>query len=453
MVEQGQSLTKIEEKTTIDLSSVVLLKCDLENDNMTDFFIKLALNETRCPIKNCNSTILDIVQAAELYKFNSSFLANSTKALNVSEVNIYNAFKNCNLTVNSILHYFNIFETTFSEIYDVFVSHLKNPVITIPNILKIVNVSSNSFLTELTFGTDLSRLQVLSTGNYSFDNIKLVMKNTSLTVTDMLSCLPLNKIVKNIEKVNSTRLSDFFNTLNVTSIDIKNFYFALNVSSNNFTNYTTFAKIRNDLDKYLNKDGTLGVFTSKTQVVTSSRAIMLQKSNIGFVLNYTTFYLQMPNSTNKYKVQNVSLESKRFVKEVAVISSQSAFLGAPSKIGLIYNATKIFNCTYVTILPNNTLTTENFNNAIVDKAFFKVIKSSKTIYTLSSPIYCQNRMYGLAVENNTQHIVFTKFKTYNITVHPTKPSPPQTPNPNSSLKLFYNFTTVLLAIFIINYFV
>ncbi|KAF5299598.1 hypothetical protein FQR65_LT09403 [Abscondita terminalis] len=403
MYHNGLSLTTLSSQRSTDLSSIVILKCDLGNRNMTDFFIRLALNETSCPIQNCSANISNIVEAAELHKFNASVLANSSKLLNVSSVNLYNAIKNCNMTVNSTLYYLNIFE---------------NP---------------NRFFAEFSFGTDYTRLMVLSTGNYSLSNIQLALKNTSLLITDVISCLPLSKVAKNIGKVNSTELTRFVQNLDINSHNVKILFSALNVSSSTFLNHTTFVNLRSNLTDYLNQDGALGVFISKTQVVTSKKAIPLQKNNIQFVLNYTHIFLQSQEAKLRYTISNISVGSDTFGNEFAVIDTKMTLLGKPSKIGLVSNETKILNCTYITKLHNDTLITENFHNAsVLNKTHFRIVKSNTTMYTLGSPFYCQNRIFGLAILNNTQYIDFFKFNSSNITVEPIpKPSGPGKPHPSS----------------------
>ncbi|KAF5276992.1 hypothetical protein FQA39_LY18524 [Lamprigera yunnana] len=446
-------MSQVPGKSQNDFSSVVLLKFDVQQENKTTFFIKLALNETKCPINNCDVSLADVFEAGELAKLPSVVLANATRSLGLTELEFYNAFIRCKMTINSTLYYLDIFETSFFEIYNNFVNNLTNPGETVPKILNILQVNVPDFMAAAAYGTDLMRLQILSTGNYSFDNYIALLKVTQKNLTDLIGYLPLNRVFKNIGKVNESKLLVFVHDLAITSRQLENFYLALKVHTNNFFKYDAFVKVDKDLDTFLNQQETLGVFISRVKVVTSSvaNALTFFRNNTDFIQNYTKFYLEsLGNSSNRYYVENVTLESGEYVHEVAIIYSKTPFLGVPSQLGLIYDATKMYNCTLVS-KSSNRFVTENFDNVLIHNTTFTVIKSNKTIYSLGSPMYCHNKMYGLAIENHPKYINFTKFKTYKIII-PSVVSSTPAPEPNSSQTARFNFTLMTMAIFIVLYF-
>lgn len=407
---------------------VASLKFHLKKELLMDFFTKLALNETMCPIKNCSVTLANTTVAAELSKFPTTILSQASDSLKLNGTRVYDAIMKTNMTVNTTLYYLQLFGITFSEIYNNFVTNLSNPEEMVPNSLKAINVSLPEFMAAVAYGNDVARLKILSTGNYSLTNLKTVSNVTKKNFTEMLSFIPLNGVFKNLDKVNSSKLQTFANDLGIASENLNNFYLQLNVSLTDFLKHQQFVDILDDIYKTLNKEEALSVFVTKHMAITVKRSISLEtflNNASDFIKNYSQLYLEtVGNPLRQYQVKTVSVSLNQYSKEVAHIYSTTPFLGKVANTSSTHNVSRLANCTYVSKLSGSGLFTENITDAHVDKYSFTFIKSSKTVYNLASPLFCQGMLYGLAIKDHPKYINFTSFKSNAL------PDKPIISNPN-----------------------
>lgn len=411
-----------------------------------DFFTKLAVNETMCPIKNCSVTLANTTTAAELSKFPATILSQASDSLKLNGTRVYHAIMKTNMTVNTTLYYLQLFGITFSEIYNNFVTSLSNPEEMVPNSLKAINVSLPEFMASIAYGNDTARLKLLSTGNYSLANLKAVSNVTKKNFTEMLSFIPLNRVFKNLNKVNSSKLQTLANDLGIASENVINFYQQLNVSLTDFLKHQQFVDIVDEIYKSLNKEEALSVFVTKHMAITVKRAISLEtflNNASDFIKNYSQLYLEtVGNPLRQYQVKTVSVSSNQYSKEVAHIYSVTPFIGKVANTSSAHNVSRLVNCTYVSKFSASGLVAENVTDAHVDKSSFTIIKKSKTVYNLGSPLFCKGVLYGLAIKDYPKYINFTSFKSNAPPVKPiiSKPNevvttstvPASTKSPNNS---------------------
>ncbi|KAB0805590.1 hypothetical protein PPYR_02560 [Photinus pyralis] len=409
-----------------EYACVASLKFYLKTELLMEFFTKLALNETICPISNCSVTLADVTDAAELSKLSTNVLAKGSESLNLNDTRLYEAVMKCNMTVKSTLYYFQLFDMTFSEIYNKFVNSLTAPEEMVQSSLKAINVSLPDFMAAVAYGNDKNRLTILSKGNYSLNNVNAILNITRKNFTEIISCIPLNKILQNLSKVNSTKLQNFVIDAGITSNKSISFFKQFNISLTTFLKRQQFADIVDDIYKSLNKEEALGVFVARQVAITVKRAITVDsflRNASDFLGNYSQLFLEsVANPLNKYQVKRIAVSSNHYSREVAHIYSATPFLGKLVNISSTQNLSRLTNCTYVSKLPGGGLFVENITDAHVDKVTFTAIKSSKTTYNLGSPLFCKSLLYGLAIENYPKYIKFTSFEV-NSTIKPILPGP------------------------------
>lgn len=406
-------------------TNVVSLKYHLKQDTFMEFFTKIALLEMPCPLVNCNVTLIDISEAINFKRFTTDVLAEAIGTLNISPNDAHNILALYGVNVTTFHYLFQTFDVTFGEIYNNFVKTLPSPGKTIPDILTILNVSLVDFMTAQAYGNDSARLEVLSKGNFSKANIEAVLKLTNNTVIDFLKFVPLDRASKNLKKIDPTELTFFVKNLGVTSRNFQNFYKYLNVTPINFLTYPPFIKVVTDLYEHLNSEEILGVVVAPTKIVTVKNGKSLdfyKKQNSSLIMKYIYFHVELvENPLVQYVIKNVLDQNLTYDSDkMVLVEIQVPFTGKVAEITKIYNQSTLAMCTYVTKQPYGGIYVEEQRKVLLDAYVIKMKKENGTVFNLGSPLFCNQKLYGVAVNESQTDINFATFSK----VLPVAPLPP-----------------------------
>lgn len=409
-----------------DFSHVGCLKYHLKEEKIPKLLTEVCMYNMKCPTTNCQASLVDIVEATQLSRFNTSALVEAIEKLNITENDAYNICLIYDLTADLFEYLLQTFGLTFSEIYKNFVSSLVNPSQSIPQILNTLNVSVIEFMNAQAYGNDTLRLQVLSYGNYSKENLLTVLQIANKTPSDMLRLIPLNQVARQIRKLNPIEFTNFIKNIGVTSRGLEVFYGYLGITPINFLSYPLFIQITTAFYDLINPQEVLATLISPNRLVTSNTAQALTvfgKTNDVFVREYSDFDFELvENPLVQYLIKSVILNNTEYQsQDIAFIDIKNPITTGYVQMSNNDNFTTLNNCTYVSKLQYGGLYVENVTKANKEMGKIVITKTANTVYNLGSPLFCQGKLYGFAAGEDAKSIRFSTF----ITKMPstTKPKP------------------------------
>ncbi|KAF2894785.1 hypothetical protein ILUMI_11390 [Ignelater luminosus] len=426
-----------------DFSHVGCLKYHFKEEKIPKLLSEVCMYNMKCPTTNCEVSLIDVVEATQLSRFNTTALVEGIEKLNISENDAYNICLIYDLTADLFEYLLQTFGLTFSDIYKNFVSSLANPSQSIPEILNTLNVSALEFMNAQAYGNDTLRLRVLSYGNYSKENMLTVLKIANKTPSDMLRLIPLNQVARQIKKLNPTEFTNFIKNIGVTSKGLEVFYEYLGIKPINFLSYPAFIQIITSFYDSINPQEVLATLISPTRLVTSNTAQALSvfgKTDDVLVSEYSNLDFELvENPLVQYLIKNVILNNTEYQSEdIAFIDIKNPISTGYVEMFTSDNLTMLNNYTYVSKLQYGGLYVENVTNAYRQNHTIVITKTANTVYNLGSPLFCQGKLCGFASGQDAKSIRFSTFikkMPSTIKPKPTIPSIIGQPSSNGSINV------------------
>ncbi|XP_018322891.1 uncharacterized protein LOC108735431 [Agrilus planipennis] len=392
------------------------IRYDIIEGNVTTLLNEITLGNVYCTntFMNCfNLSIYDVISLINLTDYTNAEIAEALSTLDLNISNPNDLINSYNLTWNKFGDFIHYIDTTVSEIYNSFVNILSSPNQKMPVILDLVQINRNEFSSIFLFGTEEEKLDLLSNGTYSIEIFNQILEIANLTDAQLLSIVPLQKMARAIvdRKFSYRGILDFIRTLEVTSNDLEKFYLALNVTLDELYSNELYQQSLRQLLRMLNKQQVIGTAISQHQLITSAASVDVFSADFIRFLNGNVgqyFTLQAHLVENDSEI--VPLFSDAVVPEI--LSKEIALydlkypLALFTKVSLNYNGSEWINCTYLSQLENGSLYQEQLDVQL-GTSYLLSKKTNATVYVLGSPVFCDDKIHGLAIEEDEAMLKFT----------------------------------------------
>lgn len=391
------NITEAVETTTeyvlpIDLSSIFQIKFVLKEEGLSQVAAQLIYNAT-----SFNITVNDLVDLTQAEQLNLTTINEALDKLDLSSTDLFN--------FDSLESSFNELNISLLELYGKLRKEfIPVPRDNVPRLLDTFNISQNGFNDIILYGNDTKLFELLKSGNFSEENVKVAFELIGKTPSDLYDFLKPD-IFPRIREYSIERLLDIIKSNGLAPKHMKDVLEIFNLRRAGYEAVPSFRSALSDLEDEMNNVELYGTLVNSSVVATVNNVYNKYK----YFQNIADAYVENVFTPRvSFKVDNIDAYDDNCLYGPVLVTFEASSVEKIIGITQEYSEHHPRNCFYA-INSNGSLIIEKLYHVHYSQNYLIADVSNSTIFKIGSPLICNDLLYGVAESESKGKIGFRSF--------------------------------------------
>lgn len=377
----------------IDISALFRISYFVRDNATLDLAAKF-VNEAH----NHNITLKDVIEVTKMDTYSFTFINGLLERFDIHPEEF--------ITVESLESAFNALNISILSIYKELVTKgfVPDAKKNVPEILDVLGIDQAEFNNIILYGSDADLFKLLKSSNITGEGVKSAFNIIGKTPSDFYDFIRPS-IFAQIKLYSLDTLLYQLHQFDIGEKQLKDVLEAFEVAPNDLYGVESFRAAFEQFVDEINKEYTIGVLYSNSEVATAN-SVLKKIGEYQYSIGVSAAAVDTSTTypVSEFKLFDDQCSFTPLILNVGALSGRN-----PAVVADSYNTTHLLgNCKYITT-DGSLLLVEEVTSAHNHKVDLKVELSNIELYKVGSPLFCDDKLFGLAEERKDNSVGFRTF--------------------------------------------